>query len=62
MGSNGSVIPFFYKKKDTGVLPITNPNMTRFNITLSEGVEIVLHALENAWGGELFVPKFHPIK
>ena len=62
MGSNGSVIPFFYKKKDTGVLPITNPKMTRFNITLSEGVEIVLHALENAWGGELFVPKIPSYK
>jgi len=62
MGSNGSVIPFFNKKKDTGVLPITNPNMTRFNITLSEGVDIVLHALENAWGGELFVPKIPSYK
>ena len=62
MGSNGSVIPFFNKKKDTGVLPITNPNMTRFNITLSEGVDIVLHALANAWGGELFVPKIPSYK
>lgn len=62
MGSNGSVIPFFNKKKDTGVLPITNPNMTRFNITLSEGVDIVLYALENAWGGELFVPKIPSYK
>jgi UDP-N-acetylglucosamine 4,6-dehydratase len=57
MGSNGSVMPFFYAKKKTGVLPITNPQMTRFNISLQEGVDIVLHALENAWGGELFVPK-----
>lgn len=57
MGSNGSVIPFFMSKKNTGVLPITDPNMTRFNISLSGGVEMVLHALENAWGGELFVPK-----
>ena len=62
MGSNGSVIPFFNKKKDTGVLPITDPDMTRFNITLSEGVDIVLHALENAWGGELFVPKIPSYK
>ena len=62
MGSNSSVIPFFNKRKDTGVLPITNPNMTRFNITLSEGVDIVLHALENAWGGELFVPKIPSYK
>jgi UDP-N-acetylglucosamine 4,6-dehydratase/5-epimerase len=57
MGSNGSVIPFFLKKRKDGVLPITDPNMTRFNISLTEGVEMVLHALETAWGGELFVPK-----
>jgi UDP-N-acetylglucosamine 4,6-dehydratase (inverting) len=57
MGSNGSVIPFFLKKKETGVLPITDPNMTRFNISLEDGVKMVLHALEHAWGGELFVPK-----
>ena len=57
MGSNGSVIPFFMAKKKNGTLPITDPNMTRFNISLDGGVEMVLHALENAWGGELFVPK-----
>jgi len=57
MGSNGSVIPFFLKKKKEGVLPITDPEMTRFNISLEEGVNMVLYALENAWGGELFVPK-----
>jgi UDP-N-acetylglucosamine 4,6-dehydratase len=57
MGSNGSVIPFFLKKRKEGVLPITDPTMTRFNISLFDGVEMVLHALENAWGGELFVPK-----
>jgi len=57
MGSNGSVIPFFLNKKSTGVLPITDPNMTRFNISLTDGVKMVLHALEHAWGGELFVPK-----
>ncbi len=57
MGSNGSVIPFFLKKRDKGVLPITDVNMTRFNISLTEGVNMVLHALETAWGGELFVPK-----
>lgn len=57
MGSNGSVMPFFHKRKGTGVLPITDPNMTRFNISLQEGVDMVLHALEHAWGGELFVPK-----
>src|SRR6187402_3209497 len=57
MGSNGSVIPFFMKKKSEGYIPITDPNMTRFNISLPEGVDMVLHALETAWGGELFVPK-----
>ena len=57
MGSNGSVIPFFMKKKESGVLPITHPEMTRFNISLDGGVAMVLHALEHAWGGELFVPK-----
>ena len=57
MGSNGSVIPFFMKRKKEGVLPITDPEMTRFNISLEDGVNMVLHALEHHWGGELFVPK-----
>lgn len=57
MGSNGSVMPFFLKKKAEGIIPITDPNMTRFNISLKEGVEMVLHALDTAWGGELFIPK-----
>ena len=57
MGSNGSVMPFFLNKKKEGKLPITDPTMTRFNISLTEGVDMVLHALETAWGGELFVPK-----
>ena len=58
MGSNGSVIPFFInKKKEENKLPITDPNMTRFNISLQGGVDMVMHALEHAWGGELFVPK-----
>jgi UDP-N-acetylglucosamine 4,6-dehydratase (inverting) len=57
MGSNGSVIPFFLRKRSEGVLPITDPAMTRFNISLEDGVGMVLHALEHAWGGELFVPK-----
>lgn len=57
MASNGSVIPFFIKKKKEGIIPITDPNMTRFNITIQEGVDMVLYALENAWGGEIFVPK-----
>ena len=62
MGSNGSVIPFFLKKRKEGVLPITDPEMTRFNISLKDGVEMVLHALETAWGGELFVPKIPSYK
>ena len=57
MGSRGSVIPFFLEKAKTGFLPITDPSMTRFNISLREGVAMVLWALENALGGELFVPK-----
>ena len=57
MGSNGSVIPFFINKKKEGKLPITDPNMTRFNISLQGGVDMVMHALKYAWGGELFVPK-----
>jgi UDP-N-acetylglucosamine 4,6-dehydratase (inverting) len=62
MGSNGSVIPFFLNKKKEGVLPITDPNMTRFNISLQGGVDMVLHALDAAWGGELFVPKIPSYK
>ena len=57
MGSNGSVIPFFLKKRESGVLPITNPGMTRFNISLQGGVDMVMHAIEYAWGGEIFIPK-----
>jgi UDP-N-acetylglucosamine 4,6-dehydratase (inverting) len=57
MGSRGSVIPFFLKKRAEGVLPITDERMTRFNITLEEGVALVLYALKNMWGGEIFVPK-----
>jgi UDP-N-acetylglucosamine 4,6-dehydratase (inverting) len=57
MGSNGSVIPFFLNKRKSGVLPITDPAMTRFNISLEDGVEMVLFALFNMWGGELYVPK-----
>ena len=63
MGSNGSVIPFFINKKKQGQeLPITDPNMTRFNISLQGGVEMVMYALEHAWGGELFVPKIPSYK
>ena len=57
MGSNGSVIPFFIKKREEGILPITVAEMTRFNISIQGGVEMVLHALATAWGGEIFIPK-----
>ena len=57
MGSRGSVIPFFLERRKTGALPITDPAMTRFNISLQDGVDMVLWALENAQGGEIFVPK-----
>lgn len=57
MGSNGSVIPLFLRKRGEKKLPVTDPRMTRFNISLQEGVELVLHAMEHAWGGEIFVPK-----
>lgn len=57
MGSRGSVIPFFLSKRATGTLPITDPQMTRFNISLQDGVDMVLWAIENAMGGEILVPK-----
>lgn len=57
MGSRGSVIPFFLKKREEGVLPVTDARMTRFNITLDDGVRLVEFALQNMWGGEIFVPK-----
>jgi UDP-N-acetylglucosamine 4,6-dehydratase len=57
MGSNGSVIPFFMKMKKAGKLPITDTSMTRFNISLQGGVDMVMHAMQHAWGGEIFVPK-----
>ena len=57
MGSRGSVIPFFLEKAKSGLLPITDPAMTRFNISLGEGVDMVFWSLENAMGGEIFVPK-----
>ena len=62
MGSNGSVIPFFMNKKKEGVLPITDETMTRFNISLQGGVDMVMHALEHAWGGEVFIPKIPSYK
>ena len=57
MGSRGSVIPFFLNAARSGTLPITDQAMTRFNISLAEGVAMVLWSLEHALGGELFVPK-----
>lgn len=58
MGSRGSVIPFFRKvASETGVIPITHKDMSRFNISLEDGVEMVLWAIENAMGKEIFVPK-----
>lgn len=57
MGSRGSVIPFFLEQRGSGVLPITSTDMTRFNISLHDGVEMVLWALEHMHGGEIFVPK-----
>jgi UDP-N-acetylglucosamine 4,6-dehydratase len=62
MGSNGSVIPFFIEKKKYNFIPITDERMTRFNISLQGGVDMVLYALEHAWGGELFVPKIPSYK
>lgn len=62
MGSNGSVVPFFLSKRKEGVLPVTDKRMTRFNITLEEGADLVLYALDKAWGGEIFVPKIPSFK
>jgi UDP-N-acetylglucosamine 4,6-dehydratase/5-epimerase len=62
LGSRGSVVPFFLQKRQSGSIPITHAEMTRFNITLEEGVDMVLHAIEHSWGGELFVPKIPSYK
>lgn len=62
MGSNGSVMPFFLKKRKEGILPITDKNMTRFNISLEDGCNMVFYAIENALGGEIFVPKIPSYK
>ena len=64
MGSNGSVMPFFLNKKKNGekYLPITDDKMTRFNISLHDGCEMVFYAIKNAWGGEIFVPKIPSYK
>ena len=57
MGSRGSVVPFFLSKKKNETLPITNEEMTRFNISLDEGIDMVLYALSKHLGGEIFIPK-----
>ena len=62
MGSNGSVMPFFLKKRNEGILPITDKKMTRFNISLEDGCQMVFDAIEKSWGGELYVPKIPSYK
>ncbi|GAD87967.1 putative UDP-N-acetylglucosamine dehydratase [Vibrio halioticoli NBRC 102217] len=62
MGSRGSVIPFFLSKREEGVLPITHKEMTRFNISLQDGVNMVMYALDNHLGGEIFIPKIPSYK
>jgi UDP-N-acetylglucosamine 4,6-dehydratase len=62
MGSRGSVIPFFMSIKDSGVLPITDPRMTRFMISLEQGVELVWHAFDDMVGGEIYVKKIPSMK
>lgn len=62
MGSRGSVIPFFISKRESGVLPITHMEMTRFNISLEEGVALVMFAIKNHLGGEIFIPKIPSYK
>jgi len=57
LGSRGSVVPFFLGQRSSGVLPVTDPRMTRFSILLREGVEFVLDAFERSMGGELLIPK-----
>ena len=62
MGSRGSVIPFFMSIKDQGILPITDERMTRFMISLEQGVELVWHAFDDMIGGEVYVKKIPSIK
>lgn len=62
MGSRGSVIPFFMEKKNEGLLPITHKEMTRFNISLQDGVNLVMFAIANHLGGEIFIPKIPSYK
>jgi UDP-N-acetylglucosamine 4,6-dehydratase len=62
LGSRGSVIPFFKEQGKLGVIPITDPNMTRFWLTIEDGVEFVLKSFERMQGGEVFVPKIPSFK
>jgi UDP-N-acetylglucosamine 4,6-dehydratase (inverting) len=62
LGSRGSVIPFFLEKRKDGVLPVTHEDMTRFNISLEDGVDLVIFALKNHIGGEIFIPKIPSYK
>lgn len=62
MGSRGSVIPFFMSIRDKGILPITDERMTRFMISLEQGVELVWHAFEDMVGGEIYVKKIPSMK
>lgn len=62
LGSRGSVVPFFLKKRDEGVVPITDMRMTRFWITLDDAVDMVLRAIDTAAGGEIFVPRIPSMK
>ncbi|MDA9833878.1 UDP-N-acetylglucosamine 4,6-dehydratase (inverting) [Flavobacteriaceae bacterium] len=62
LGSNGSVVPYFNNIKDSGVFPITHIDMTRFNISLKEGVDMIFYAIENSLGGEIFIPKIPSYK
>ena len=61
-GSRGSIVPYFLSLKNQNFFPITNKDMTRFNISLSEGIEIVNTAINNSLGGEIFVPKLYSYK
>ena len=62
MGSRGSVLPYFQSRIDKKYLNITDKRMTRFNISIEEGVNFVIFSLKNMWGGELFVPKLYSFK
>ena len=57
MGSRGSVIPFFIEKAKSKKIPFTDERMTRFSITLQEGVDLVIDSFDKMWGGEIFIPK-----